>query len=259
VGKRMLSFSKSDAVSDKERSDAEKYGTGLDEFFKKTAKEQIEAPDVVNQPGYTGGSEAEGKEGEEAKEGEEGKEDETKEVKYEDIGEGLAMVDYDNLNPTAAKQTINRAKLLKADARLADLEVKVTKTKTKKAIIVEVTADRKKDLIKSFKAELKELVRNGATGTNYYNYVQSITSGSVFKVIRETPAVSRGGGATSAAPTPAPTPSPPLPSASTSASRAVTTALEGSGAEGEWEVAGEKKRKVLKSKAKVGGMGSGMG
>ena len=238
IGRKMISFSKPDAISEKERSDATKYGTDLNEFFKKTAKEQIEAPDLIPKTKYAGGESEPSSEPASEPKGE--AEPEAKEIEYEDIGEGMAMVDYDNLNATSAKSAINRARLLKADARMEGLEIKVTKTKTKKAIIVEVTADKKKDLVKSFRAELKELVKNGATGTNYYNYVQSMISGSAFKVIRGTPAPSRRGSEGGATPrsrkgsvggaTPAPTPAP-----ATSASKAVTSALgEGEGEGGEW-------------------------
>lgn len=245
IGRKMISFSKPDAISEKERSDATKYGTDLNEFFKKTAKEQIEAPNLIPKAKYAGGegepasepaSEPKGEAKPEA-------EAEVKEVEYEHIGEGMAMADYDNLNATKAKMAIYRAKLLKADARLEGLEVKVTKTKTKKAIIVEVTADKKKDLVKSFKAELAQLVRSGAVGTNYYNYVQSMISGSAFKVIRGTPASRRGseGGEMPARlPLPTPTPAP-----ATSASRAVTHEL----GEGGWTIVGERKLKLKKKKS----------
>jgi len=261
VGKRMISFSKPDAVSVMERSDATRYGTGLDQFFMKTAREQIEAPDLLPKPTYAGGEGEPTSEPKGEVEGEGKAEAEAKKVDYEDIGEGMAMVDYDNLNATASKTAINRAKLLKADARMEGLEVKVTKTKTKKAIIVEVTADKKRDLVKSFRSELKELVRSGATGTNYYNYVQYMVSGSAFKVIRETPAPSAsvGGGASpttmtaslsivpgseSRAKAEVPSVSGEVP---TSASKAVTTALE---EEGGWipVVGGKKQSRKFKLK-----------
>jgi predicted Zn-ribbon and HTH transcriptional regulator len=55
VGKKMISFSQGDDVSNKERSDATKYGVGLDKFYKETAKEEVTAPNAVKQPRYTGG------------------------------------------------------------------------------------------------------------------------------------------------------------------------------------------------------------
>jgi hypothetical protein len=271
VGKKMIGFSKPDAISKKERADAHTYGVGLDTYFKTTAKEQIQAPDAVKQPGYTGGggSSTEYEAGEASgaasaasaasapsasasasasKAEGEGEAEGAKEpvVEYEDIKESMAVADYDKLPAAEAKSAINRARLLKGDARLEGLEVKVTKTKTKKAIVVLVTAEKKKDLVKTFKAELAELVKAGQTGTNYYTYVQSMSAGSAFKVIGGTPAASRRGSAGGGAPESPKTPSASAASmgggagsAATAASKAVTSVL----GEEEWTTVGKKKGK----------------
>ena len=112
IGRKMIGFSKPDAISEKERSDATTYGTDLNEFFKKTAKEQIEAPDLIPKAKYAGGESEPASEPASEPKGEAKPEAEPEaKVEYEDIGEGMAMADYDNLNATASKSAINRARL----------------------------------------------------------------------------------------------------------------------------------------------------
>ena len=269
IGKKVLGFSRADSVALKERKDAETYGVGLTDFYKKTAEDQIKAPDAVKQPKYTGGGategeEAEGSEGSEGSsiqdtEGSEGgssmgaEKDEADKVEY--TVEPITVVEYQNLSEEEAKKMVNRARMLKNIDDFDGMDVKLRASRTKSGIDIYVpTKEIKRALAIHYELLSKDpSVPEG----NLKRLLQYLAGGAPFKVKEGAPAPkfelrkkpAKAPKAPKAAAPPKAAEATPAAAvgggaggaaapARTSATEAVTEALEG-----KWEVAGAKKGK----------------
>ena len=190
VGKKVLSFSKSDSVALKERKDAETYGVGLSDFYKKTAEDQIKAPDAVKQPKYTGDS-GEPREGDiEGSVGSEGSEEsgsnegaelpDEAEFEIEPI-ESEAFAD---LSEKQAMTFRKRASMAKAMPEFKGMNIKLYKTKTKPSLDIYVpNKEVKRALISHF-----EILASEKAEGNLKKFFRYLSGGAAFKIKEGSPA-----------------------------------------------------------------------
>jgi hypothetical protein len=266
IGKKVLGFCRADSVALKERKDADTYGVGLTDFYKKTAEDQIKAPDAVKQPKYTGDSG-------EPREGEEGESEGKSEGKSvgssvdraeqeEAAGivftvEPITAAEYQELPEEEAREMINRARMVKSMSDFDGMDIKLKPSRTKSSVDIYVpTKEIKRALIIHYEAVLKEVPEG-----NFKKLLQYLAGGAPFKVKAGAPAPkfelrtkpAKAPKAPKGAAPPKAAEAPPAavggaggaaaPAARTPATAAITEALEG-----ELEVAGAKKKKPIKLK-----------
>lgn len=197
IGKRVLGFSRADSVALKERKDAETYGVGLTDFYKKTAEDQIKAPDAVKQPKYTGdsgepreGGEKEGSDKDSDKGSNKGSEEgaeggsESLPKRVESTVEPISAAEYQDLSEEDARKMVNRARMIKGISDFDGMNIKLSPSKTKSSVDIYVpTKEIRKAMIIHYQIIEKELPEG-----NLKRLVKYLAGGAPFKVKEGAPA-----------------------------------------------------------------------